>query len=106
VVPVCPVVDGGRLYFASGTTARKIRNLRANPQVAVSADDYTEAWSGLRGIMVSGEARIHARDATFRRIRRQLYAKFPQYPAEAALGDRDSVVVAITPRRVFAWGFD
>jgi PPOX class probable F420-dependent enzyme len=106
VVPVCLVVDGGRLYFASGKTGRKIRDLRANPQVAVSADDYTEAWGGLRGVVVQGEVRIHARDATFRRIRRRLYAKYPQYPAEAALGDRDSVVVAITPRRVFAWGFD
>ena len=106
VVPVCLVLDGGCLYFASATTGRKIRDLRANPQVAVSADDYSEAWSGLRGVVVTGAARVHARDATFRRIRRLLYAKYPQYPAEAALGDRDSVVVAITPRRVFAWGFD
>ena len=44
VVPVCLVVENGRLYFASGKTGRKLRNLRANPHVAVSADDYTEAW--------------------------------------------------------------
>jgi PPOX class probable F420-dependent enzyme len=106
VVPVCLVVDGGRLYFASAKTGRKMRDLRANPQAAVSADDYTEAWSRLRGLVVQGAARIHARDATFRRIRRRLYAKYPQYPAEAALGDRDSVVVEIAPQRVFAWGFD
>jgi PPOX class probable F420-dependent enzyme len=106
VVPVCLVVDGGRLYFASAKTGRKIRDLRANPKVAVSADDYTEAWSGLRGVVVRGTARIHARDATFRRIRRRLYQKYPQYPAEAALGDHDSVVVEVTPRRLFAWGFD
>ena len=106
VVPVCVVVDGGCLYFASAKAGRKMRDLHVNPQVAVSADDYTEAWSRLRGLVVSGAARIHARDATFRRIRRRLYAKYPQYPAEAALGDRDSVVVAVTPRRVFAWGFD
>jgi PPOX class probable F420-dependent enzyme len=106
VVPVCLVVDGGRLYFASGKTGRKIRDLRTNPQVAVSADDYTESWKRLRGLVVQGVARIHARDATFRRIRRRLYAKYPQYPAEAALGDGDSVVIEITPRRVFAWGFD
>jgi len=55
---------------------------------------------------VSGTARLHARTPTFRRIRRRLYQKYPQYPTEAALGDTDSVVVEITPRRVFAWGFD
>ena len=106
VVPVCLVVEAGRLYFASGKTGRKIMNLRANPQIAVSADDYTEAWTGLRGVVVQGPARVHARNPTFRRIRRRLYAKYPQYATEATLGDSDSVVVEITPRRAYAWGFD
>jgi nitroimidazol reductase NimA-like FMN-containing flavoprotein (pyridoxamine 5'-phosphate oxidase superfamily) len=106
VVPVCLVVDKGRLYFASGKTGRKLANLRANPQVAVSADEYAESWGRLRGVVVQGTARVHARNGTFRRIRRRLYLKYPQYPSEAALGDRDSVVVEVTPRRVFAWGFD
>lgn len=105
VVPVCAAVADGRLYFASAKAGRKIANLRANPHVAISADDYTEAWGGLRGVVVTGTARLHAGDATFRRIRRLLYAKYPQYPREAALGDRDSLVVAVTPRRVVAWGF-
>ena len=106
VVPVCLVVERGRLYFASGKTGRKLENLRANPQVAVSADDYSEAWGGLRGVVVQGPATVHARNPTFRRVRRSLYAKYPQYATEATLGDRDSVVVEITPRRVYAWGFD
>ena len=72
----------------------------------MSADEYIEAWGRLRGVVVHGRRAVHARNPTFRRIRRRLYAKYPQYPAEAALGDRDSVVVEVTPRRVFAWGFD
>jgi nitroimidazol reductase NimA-like FMN-containing flavoprotein (pyridoxamine 5'-phosphate oxidase superfamily) len=106
VVAVCAVVDKGRLYFASGKTGRKIADLRANPEIAVSADEYSEAWDRLRGVVVQGTARLHARNPTFRRIRRRLYAKYPQYPAHAALGDRDSVVIEVTPRRVFAWGFE
>ena len=106
VVPVCLVVEQGRLYFASGKTGRKLENLRTNPQIAVSADDYTEAWKSLRGVVVQGPATVHARNPTFRRIRRRLYLKYPQYAREATLGDRDSVVVEITPRRVYAWGFD
>ena len=105
-VPVCHVVADGRVYFATGKTGRKVRNLRANPQVAVSADEYTESWGRLRGVTVTGPARVHARNATFRRIRRRLYAKYPQYPKEAALGDRDSLIVEVTPRHVYAWGFD
>jgi nitroimidazol reductase NimA-like FMN-containing flavoprotein (pyridoxamine 5'-phosphate oxidase superfamily) len=103
---VCLVVEAGRLYFASGKTGRKIENLRANPQVAVSADEYAESWDRLRGVVVQGTARVHARNGTFRRIRRRLYAKYLLYPAQAAIGDRDSVVVEVTPRRVYAWGFD
>jgi nitroimidazol reductase NimA-like FMN-containing flavoprotein (pyridoxamine 5'-phosphate oxidase superfamily) len=106
VVPVCLVVENGRLYFASGKSGRKLENLRTNPQTAVSADDYSETWKSLRGVVVQGSATVHARNATFRRIRRRLYAKYPQYAREATLGDRDSVVVEITPRRVYAWGFD
>jgi nitroimidazol reductase NimA-like FMN-containing flavoprotein (pyridoxamine 5'-phosphate oxidase superfamily) len=106
VVPVCPVVANGRLYFATGKTGRKVQNLRANPHIAVSADDYTEGWGALRGVTVSGMARLHARNATFRRIRRQLYAKYPQYRTEATLGDTDSVVVEVIPGHVYAWGFD
>jgi nitroimidazol reductase NimA-like FMN-containing flavoprotein (pyridoxamine 5'-phosphate oxidase superfamily) len=105
VVPVCAVVVDGRLYFASGKTGRKIAHLRANPHVAVSADEYTEAWARLRGVVVTGTARLHARDRTFRRVRRLLYAKYPQYPREAALGESDSLVVEVTPTRVFAWGW-
>jgi nitroimidazol reductase NimA-like FMN-containing flavoprotein (pyridoxamine 5'-phosphate oxidase superfamily) len=106
VVPVCLVVEAGRLYFASAKTGRKMRDLRGNPHVAVSADEYTEAWGRLRGLVVSGTAGVHARNPTFRRIRRRLYAKYPQYRDEATLGDHDSVVIEVTPHRVFAWGFD
>ena len=106
VVPVCLVVEAGRLYFASGKTGRKIANLRATPEVAVSVDEYTETWGRLRGVVVQGTARVHARNPTFRRIRRRLYLKYPQYRTEAALGDGDSIVIEITPRRVYAWGFD
>lgn len=105
VVPVCAVVADGRVYFASGRSGRKIADLRANPQAAVSADEYVEDWGRLRGVVVSGPVRFHARNATFRRVRRLLYAKYPQYRTEAALGDGDSLVVELTPRRVFAWGF-
>jgi nitroimidazol reductase NimA-like FMN-containing flavoprotein (pyridoxamine 5'-phosphate oxidase superfamily) len=106
VVPVCAVLADGRLYFASSSDARKVQNVRANPRISVVVDDYTEAWDGLRGVMLSGEATIHARGPKFRKARERLYEKFPQYPSQAALGVGDSVVVEVRPTRVFAWGFD
>lgn len=106
VVPVCAVVAEGRIYFASGADARKVRNLADSPRIAVVGDDYTEAWDGLRGVMVVGAARLVPRGPRFRQARRLLYAKYPQYEREASLEEGDAVVVEVTPTSVFAWGFD
>ena len=46
------------------------------------------------------------RGPAFRRVRDLLYRKYPQYPREAALSPADSVIVEVTPARVFTRGFD
>ncbi len=104
LVPVCQALAGGKIYFASGNDGRKALNLAQNPQVAVTVDLYSEDWAHLKGVMVQGRARLIPRGATFRRIRALLYKKYPQYPREAALAESDSVVVEVTPTRVFTWG--
>ena len=38
LVPVCHVLDGGKIYFGSGTDGRKVLNLRANPELALTVD--------------------------------------------------------------------
>ena len=106
VVPVCHVFVNGKLYFGSGKSAGKIRNLTANPTVAVAVDVYTDAWAHLLGVMVQGTATIVGRGPRFRRIRKALYAKFPQYPDDAALSESDSYLVEVAPTHVYHWGFD
>lgn len=106
LVPVCAVVVDGKVCFGSGKDGRKILNLRENPQVALTVDLYSDDWDHLKGAMIQGDARVVAPGPRFRRIRARLYAKYLQYPAEAALGDRDSVVVEVTPTHVFTWGLD
>jgi nitroimidazol reductase NimA-like FMN-containing flavoprotein (pyridoxamine 5'-phosphate oxidase superfamily) len=106
VVPVCQVLVDGRVYFASGTQGRKVKNLEANPQVSVVVDVYAEAWGGLRGVMVQGRAALITRGPRFRKIRRLLYEKYLQYPDDAAIDESDSVIVEVTPTHVFTWGLD
>jgi len=106
VVPVCHILLDGKIYFASGDDARKVLNLKVNPHVAVTVDLYAEDWAHLKGVMVQGTAAFIERGARFRRLRARLYAKYPQYPAEAALDESDSVVVEVTPTRIFTWGFE
>ena len=106
LVPVCHVVSGGRIYFASYVKGRKMENLRANQRVAVTVDLYSEAWAQIKGVMVQGRATLIGPGPRFRKIRRQLYAKYPQYPVRAPLGESDSVMIEVTPTHVFSWGLD
>ncbi len=104
-VPVCHVLVDGKIYFASGDGAKKLRNLGANPRIALAFDLYSDAWESLKGVTVHGRAKLIDRGPRFRKIRSALYRKYPQYPDEAAIGERDSVIVEVTPTRLFSWGF-
>ena len=101
-IPVCPLVDGGKLYFASETNARKMKNLRANPRATIVFDVYRDSWRGLRGLMLVCTARI-VDEAEFKKIRRKLYKQYPKYESAAPLGPEDSVIVELTPQSKFGW---
>ena len=103
LVPVCQMLLGGKIYFASGKRGRKVLNLRDNPKLALTVDLYSDDWARLQGVMVQGTARVIERGSRFRSLRRRLYAKYPQYPREAALGEADSIIVELTPIHVFSW---
>jgi nitroimidazol reductase NimA-like FMN-containing flavoprotein (pyridoxamine 5'-phosphate oxidase superfamily) len=103
LVPVCHVLTGGKLYFGSGRRGREVLNVRKNPRLAMTGDLYADDWSHITGVMVQGRGRVIERGPRFRRLRRRLYAKYPQYSREAALGDSDSVIVELTPTHVFSW---
>ena len=66
----------------------------------LTVDLYSDDWSHITGVMVQGRGRVIERGPRFRRLRRRLYAKYPQYSREAALGDSDSVIVERTPTHV------
>ena len=104
LVPVCHVLAREKLYFGAGKDGAKVRNLKANPRISVTVDEYSDHWDGLKGAMIQGHSRLIERGPEFTRIRDLLYEKYPQYPKEAALATSDSVIVEVTPRRVFSWG--
>jgi len=104
-VPVCHLFANDKLYFASGGDAKKVKNLRVNPHVTVVVDTYADDWSLLKGVMVQGTAALIEPGPRFRKLLRLLYEKYPQYPEEAALG-RGDVIVEVTPKHLFSWGFE
>jgi nitroimidazol reductase NimA-like FMN-containing flavoprotein (pyridoxamine 5'-phosphate oxidase superfamily) len=96
VVPVCPVYDGGKIYFATENN-RKVRNLRSNRKVALAFDEYTEVWENLRGLVVQGKAaRIIEEGPEFQRLQGLFYEKFPQYPTAAGgVTEGDTLIVEV-----------
>jgi nitroimidazol reductase NimA-like FMN-containing flavoprotein (pyridoxamine 5'-phosphate oxidase superfamily) len=104
-VPICPLLDGGRLYFGSEADAKKVRNIKVNPGVTLVFDEYTEDWAHLRGIMIQGKARV-VTAWEFRSLRSKIYAKYLQFEAEAPLENKDSAIIEVNPERKFSWGLD
>lgn len=99
VVPICPVLDRGKLYVATPGGSKKARNLKANPQASIAFDDYSEDWHGLRGLVISGQVRLIRRGKRWIELRDRLYEKFPQYPEQAPIGS-DQVMIELSPDHV------
>lgn len=102
-VPICPLLDNGKLYFGTASDAKKVRNIQSDAHVALVFDDYTEAWNHLRGIMIQGQARV-VRTPQFRSLRKKLYGKYLQYESASPLNDDDSVIVEVIPKTKLSWG--
>ena len=83
-VPICPLLHNDKIYFGTGASAKKVLNLKNNPNVALVFDDYTEAWGHLRGIMIQGRARVMP-SKRFRALRKKLYTKVSSIPISVSL---------------------
>ena len=64
VVPITFALDGAAIYFAIDSKPKRttdllrLRNIAANPAVAVLVDHYDEDWNRLWWVRVDGTARV------------------------------------------------
>jgi nitroimidazol reductase NimA-like FMN-containing flavoprotein (pyridoxamine 5'-phosphate oxidase superfamily) len=58
VVPVCHVVESGKVCFSTDKDSKKVKNLRAHPQAAVEVDLHSEDWPRLAGAVITGPATL------------------------------------------------
>jgi len=105
-VPICPVWERGKLYLGTEKGARKMKNIQVNPKAAIVFDVYRDNWKSLQGVMLQCVARIVDDPTEFKKIRRKLYTKYPQYPSAATLEPDDSVIIELIPEKTFSWGFE
>jgi PPOX class probable F420-dependent enzyme len=110
-VPLCFWFDGARFYFAidekpkrgRAMALRRMRNIAANPNVALVVDHYEEHWSNLAYVLVHGQAGLVDDGEEYLLALRSLRDKYPQYRA-MALSSENNPVVRIDPIRVHVWG--
>lgn len=112
VVPVCFALSedgGGSLYITvdekpkdTARPLKRIRNILANPQVALVADHYAEDWSQLAWVMVRGRAEVlEPAPGEHAAAQALLREKYPQYRQMAL---ENLPVIAVRVERLTRWG--
>jgi PPOX class probable F420-dependent enzyme len=85
LVPITFAVDGDVIYTAvdakpkTTRDLRRLRNLAANPQVAVLADQYDEDWERLWWVRADGAATVVIDPQAMAAPIRLLAGRYPQY---------------------------
>ena len=109
VIPVCYAFNGAILYSvldqkpkrAPLTHLRRVKNILANPQVALVVDHYEEDWQRLGYILVTGRAELLLpgdEHGAALQLLREKYHQYQDMDLEA------SPMIKITPQRVVTWG--
>ncbi len=102
VVPIVYAFDGERLYTpidakpkqVEPSRLQRVRNIRANPRVAVIVDHYSEDWTQLAWVMLRGTATLVDSGPHQEAGARLLEARYHQYAAMPLAG-RPIIVVEV-----------
>lgn len=111
VIPICYVYDGESFLTpidekpksVEAGRLKRVRNIQANPRVALVIDDYSEDWRRLVYVMITGEARIItpvSEEAEHARAVELLREKYPQYRLMAI---HERPMIKITPSKIKRW---
>ncbi len=111
-IPICFWFDGTtRFYFivdekpkrASGVGLKRMRNISANPRVALIVDHYEEDWTCLAYVLIHGAAQLVEDPQEYVLALRNLRDKYSQYRAMLLSVERNPMV-RIEAERVHCWG--
>lgn len=109
-IPACFAFDGRLIHIALDekpknvppTRLKRVRNILANPSVAVVADRYSEDWDLLAYVMVHGRAElVKPASPEHTAAIRLLRGKYHQYER---MKIEENPVISVHPERVASWG--
>ncbi|PPQ34669.1 TIGR03668 family PPOX class F420-dependent oxidoreductase [Rhodopila globiformis] len=108
LVPVCFCLDERSVYITvdekpkrADIPLKRLRNIQANPAVAVTVDRWDEDWTRLGWVMLRGDAEILAAGVEHDRAQDRLRQRYPQY---RGMDLAPLPVIAVRIGRVLAWG--
>jgi PPOX class probable F420-dependent enzyme len=105
IVPVTFAIEDDQVFVAvdakpkSTRDLARLRNIRANPRVALLADHYEADWAALWWARADGEARVVTGQAEMAGPITLLERRYPQYQADPPPGP----VIAVTVLRWSGW---
>jgi PPOX class probable F420-dependent enzyme len=108
VIPIVYAFDGAALFTpldakpkrVAATQLQRVRNIQANPNVAVIIDSYSEDWGQLAWVHVRGQARIITSGDDYTAAVALLHAKYPQYERMPITG---RPLIVIEPASIRSW---
>ena len=109
VVPICYAATESRVYSVidekpksvAQDKLKRIRNIRANPQVCLTVDEYSDDWSQLGFVMVHGVASIIYSGSEHESAAELLRNRYRQY---VGMDMTNRPILTITPERIVTWG--
>jgi PPOX class probable F420-dependent enzyme len=109
VVPICFVVCADTVYITidakpkrrPANELKRIRNIVANPRVAIVADRYDEDWARLGWVMLQGRAEILSEGREHDEAQALLCSRYPQLQAMRIAA---FPVIAVRIERARSWG--
>ena len=109
VVPICFVVCADTVYVTidakpktrPANELKRIRNIMANPRVAIVADHYDEDWTQLGWVMLQGRAEILSEGREHDEAQALLCSRYPQLQAMRIAA---CPVIAVRIERARSWG--
>jgi PPOX class probable F420-dependent enzyme len=108
VVPIVYALLGNDLYFVADEKPKRtrrglkrLRNIAANPRVALVIDDYDEDWNRLAFLLIEGSAAEIDRPDAYGAVLRELRRRYPQYRAMELTFESNPMIRMVPQRRHF-----
>lgn len=110
VIPLCYARADNDVYFVidekpkrgAPRELKRLRNIVANPRVALVIDDYASDWSQLAYLLIQGDAALVDDRVEYERMLTRLRTRYPQYQSMRLEFDTYPMV-RISVRRAHLW---